>query len=334
MPNLFFDLSHEERLALIRQANRQFQLSDMMIEKDLWVCWLLEKIFALPVQMAFKGGTSLSKVFNLIRRFSEDCDVTIDYRHFMPPLDFQQLSRSQLKKVSEQLKEHLKEYAANVVVPYLQQEIENTFPQQRFELTLDAEGEQLRFYYPSVIHTFPDYLRDHVLIEFGIRNSTEPCEKYQIHPYLAETVGEHFILPKPWINTLSPMRTFWEKATLMHVECHRERFTQTPERLSRHWYDLFMLNSSPIGQEALTQTSLLKSVIEHKKAFFNASYANYDACLSGQFRLIPTEVRLEHLQQDYEQMAKAGMFHDVPPSFEDIQASLKTLEDKINQQFA
>lgn len=330
MTNSFFNLSHEEQLALIRQASRQFQLSDMMIEKDLWVCWLLEKIFALPVQMAFKGGTSLSKVFSLIQRFSEDCDVTIDYRHFMPPLDFQHLSRTQLKKISEQLKNNLKEYAATVVLPYLQQEITAAFPGQRFEMTLDAVGEQLRFYYPSVIHTFPGYLRDHVLIEFGVRNSTEPCEKYQIQPYLAQIVDDSFQLPKPWVNTLSPLRTFWEKATLIHVECHRERFTQTPERLSRHWYDLFMLDSSGIGEQALAQLELLDSVVEHKKAFFNASYANYDECLVGKFRLIPTEIDLGHLEQDYVQMVKAGMFHEEPPLFNHIQTALKNLENKMN----
>ncbi len=104
------------------------------------------------------------------------------------------------------------------------------------------------------------YLRDHVLVEFGIRNSTEPCENHQIVPYLIHSIGSEIIVPKPVINTLSPIRTFWEKVTLIHVECHRERLHQTPERLSRHWYDLYMLSHSHIGVEALERLDILESV--------------------------------------------------------------------------
>lgn len=127
------------------------------------------------------------------------------------------------------------------------------------------------------------------------------------------------------------MRTFWEKATLIHVECHRERLLNTPERLSRHWYDLFMLNNSWVGEQALSTNEILKSVIEHKKAFFNASYANYDDCLSGKFRLIPGEPYVVNLEKDFMQMIEAGMFHEHPPKFDKITEGLKILERAINK---
>lgn len=351
MNNNFFNLLPDEQAALIKMAGDRLDMPDMIIEKDFWVCWLLEKLFALPIQMAFKGGTSLSKVFNLIKRFSEDCDVTIDYRNFQDEIDFEKISRTQLRKTSDRLKEELKNYISKTVLPYLQEQISTTFPDKSFKITLSEDGEQLRFYYPSVCINYSvtnnnkkmvtdgnylvfggnTYLRDHVLIEFGIRNSTEPCEKHPIIPYLSQVIKHDIDLPNPMINTLSPVRTFWEKATLIHVECHRDRMTNTPERLSRHWYDLFILNNSWVGEQALSNSEILKNVIQHKIAFFNASYANYNACLSGNFRLIPESSYLENLEKDIARMLEAGMFHESPAEFEKIIESLKNLEITINQ---
>ena len=110
----FFTLSSNEQLAIIRKASDKFDLPEIIIEKDLWICWVLEKLFSLPVQMVFKGGTSLSKVFGLIKRFSEDCDITIDYRNFQKDIDLSSLNRSQLKKLSDQLKEQIREYVGSV----------------------------------------------------------------------------------------------------------------------------------------------------------------------------------------------------------------------------
>lgn len=331
MAKHFFSLSTDEQAALIQQAGVRLDLTDLIIEKDLWVCWLLEQIFALPIHAAFKGGTSLSKVFGLINRFSEDCDITIDYRNFKPDLKLADLNRTQLKKISAELKAQLQSYIAKVVLPYLQEQVAKLFQEETFEIELSEDGEQLRFYYPSLINPLRGYLRDHVLIEFGVRNSTEPCEKHRVVSYLAQSNPDPFILPNPVVDALSPIRTFWEKATLIHVECHRNRFSTTPERLSRHWYDLFMLNNAWVGPEALSHLEILKSVIEHKKAFFNASYTHYDDCLSGKFLLVPTGVALENLKQDFKQMLAAGMFHKLPPTFKTIIEGLEQLENRLNR---
>lgn len=330
MRNSFFCLPLEEKLALIRKIAEHLDVSDLIIEKDLWICWLLEKLFALPIHMAFKGGTSLSKVFNLINRFSEDCDITVDYRFFRHELDLEKISRSQLKKISEELKKQLQDYISKTLLPFLQSQALQFFPNQNFELQLSEDGEQLRFYYPSIINLSHGYLRDHVLIEFGIRNSTEPCEKHQIFPYLIHVVGKNISLPAPVVDTLSPLRTFWEKATLIHVECHRERLVKTPERLSRHWYDLFMLNQAWVGEQAIFRNDILKSVLEYKKAFFNASYANYDDCWNGKLKLIPTPENQKIIILDFAKMINAAMFYKEPPSFITIIESLKNLEIKIN----
>jgi hypothetical protein len=332
MKNNFFHLPVAKRLALIRLAGDRLDVSDMIIEKDFWVCWLLEKLFALPIKMAFKGGTSLSKVFGLIKRFSEDIDITVDYLNFKQKLDLTCTSRAQLKKIGDQLKKQLKTYVTGTILPYFQQQIAEMDMAKSFAVTVSDDGEQLRFYYPSITSEQLDYLRDHVLLEFGVRNSTEPCEKHIITPYLTQVVDHDISLPKPMIDTLSPLRTFWEKATLIHVECHRANLTRTPERLSRHWYDLFMLYNSRVGEQALSRIDILQDVLEHKKAFFNASYANYDNCLNGKFRLTPIEQHQTSLVQDFKRMIVAGMFYgDLPPAFDNILESLKSLEKAINE---
>lgn len=332
MHNSFFNLAKEERQLIISKAADQMDVSEMIIEKDLWVCWLLEQLFTLPTRMVFKGGTSLSKVFNVIKRFSEDCDITIDYRDFAEQeIDLEKISRSQLKKISQGLKIQLKQFVNNSVLPLLENKIETQFPEQEFEIVLSEDGEKLEFYYPSIMADSIVYFRDHVLIEFGIRNSTEPCEEHQIIPYLTNSIGSEILVPKPMINTLSPIRTFWEKVTLIHVECHRERLHQTPERLSRHWYDLYMLHHSPIGAEALERLDLLESVLEYKRAFFNASYANYDDCENSKLRLLPSSENLKALSKDYDRMIDANMFYQKPPIFTEIIAVLQALESTINQ---
>lgn len=331
MKHDFFRLPLEKQSLLIRKAGDQFDIPDTIIEKDLWICWLLEKLFALPIKMAFKGGTSLSKAFDLIKRFSEDVDITIDYLNFIPKFNLKDINRTQLKRINNQLKEQLTIYISKTVLPYFQKQMMKILPKESFEVTLSDNGEQLRFYYSNMTNQQSHYLRDHILIEFGIRNNTEPCKKLSITPYLAHVVDNSIRLPSPIIDVLSPIRTFWEKATLIHVECHRHRLGKTPDRLSRHWYDLHMLNQSWVGQQALSQTDILKNVLEHKKAFFYASYAHYDDCLKKNFRLIPEKNHQMNLTRDFNRMITAGMFYeDSLPPFSDIIASLKDLEDTIN----
>ncbi len=330
--NDFFKLMIDDQKAILISAEEQLSIPASIIEKDLWVCWLLEQVFQLPYQMAFKGGTSLSKVFNLIHRFSEDIDITIDYTNFKSNIDLKTTSRSQLKKISEQLKQQLIELTRNKIMFHIQRVISALQIDNKVDVDLSENGEQIKVYYPSILSDKIGYLRNHVLLEFGIRNSTEPCESCNISSMLENAFSNAEIqLPKATINVLSPIRTFWEKATLMHLECHRHRLDHLPDRLSRHWYDLAMLINSDIGKQALNRPDILESVVEHKKAFFNASYADYDDCLNGKFLLLPDSKGINHLKNDYQKMHIAGLFIGEPVSFDSIVERLLETQEKINK---
>lgn len=334
MPESFMHLDAREQSQIYRALAPQLSRTPFVLEKDVWVCWVLRTLFTMPdrLQMAFKGGTSLSKVFGAIMRFSEDVDITLDYRSLDAAFDpfAAGVSRNRLKKFSEDLKSFVRDHTHDVVEPYFQRMLRESFDYEGFQLEVSEDGEQIRLHYPSVLEIPGDYLGNRVLIEFGGRNITEPNAEHEVRPDIAQHVPE-LDLPRSTVSVLSPARTFWEKATLIHVECQRNGFRKGAERLSRHWYDLAMLANIAHGQAALADRALLADVVKHKKAFYNTSYANYDACLAGQIRLIPEDAALGALRDDFKRMIDAGMFIGEPPAFEAIVDRLRALETTINQ---
>lgn len=313
MPESFLHLDAQEQSQIYRALAPQMARSPVVLEKDVWVCWVLQALFTMPgrLPMAFKGGTSLSKVFGAIARFSEDVDITLDYRGLDGYFDpfAEGVSKTRLKKFSDDLKSFVRDHAFDVVAPHIQKILVAEFDSDAaaFRLELSENGEQMRLHYPSVLEAPGDYMGNSVLIEFGGRNITEPNAEYNVEPDIAPYVTS-LAFPRSTVSVLSPARTFWEKATLMHVECQRNEFRASAERLSRHWYDLAMLADRDHGQVAIEDRALLADVVKHKKVFYNASYANYDACLTGQLRLIPEDAVLAALHDDFQRMIGAGMF--------------------------
>ncbi|MFA6037494.1 MAG: nucleotidyl transferase AbiEii/AbiGii toxin family protein [Legionellales bacterium] len=332
MQENYFELNKQDQKAILKSASMQLNKTEHVLEKDIWVCWALEKLFSMPEAhpMAFKGGTSLSKVYNIINRFSEDIDITLDYRHFDKTFDpfGKNVSNNQMRKFSDLLKSHVKEYCYNTIVPYFKNELKSLPNSHQYEVKVDDTGEQVWISYQSVTAQENKYLKPEILIEFGGRNVIDPNEKHYIEPDVA-AITQGVIYPKTEAIILSPARTFWEKATLIHVECNRNTFKQNSERLSRHWYDLAKLAAHAWGQSAINNRVLLADVIQHKKAFFNTSYANYDACLIGKFQLIPDEQSLYELYKDYQQMVVAGMIYE-EIDFGEIFDSIFEIEKLIN----
>jgi len=281
--------------------------------------------------MAFKGGTSLSKVYGVIDRFSEDIDVTLDYRTLVAvpdPFDAQ-LSKTQLRKLGEKLKAALRTHSHERIVPFLREAmLRSTGAEGTVEVSDD--GEKVRLHYPSALMERDAYITESVLLELGGRNITEPNEEKEVRPYLADCGFELVDFESAAVDVLSPARTFWEKATLAHAECNRNEVRANAHRLSRHWYDLAQLADHEIGRSALANRALLEDVVKHKQVFFSSSFARYDACLEGALRLLPDGDALGALRRDYEDMRAAGMFSGNAPQFDSIAERLARLEQEIN----
>jgi hypothetical protein len=333
MPEAFLRLPLPEQAEILNGLAPELGRAAVVLEKDVWVCWVLQQLFQMPgrLPMAFKGGTSLSKVFDAINRFSEDVDVTLDYRGFgsdIDPFDAK-TSKTQIKKLSDSLKGFVRDHAHGVAAPYFTEQLRAQSESEHARIEINENGEELRIYYPSALDSTPGYVGNSVLIEIGGRNISEPNAEHNVRPYIADRLPD-LDMPSAMVTVLSPARTFWEKATLIHVECHRPDLKADAHRQSRHWYDLALLADHDIGRQALADRALLADVVKHKKVFFGAGYANYDACHTGAMRLLPDQRLLDAVASDLRAMIDAGMFYGERPSFEKIIGRLRALESEIN----
>lgn len=329
----FLRLPIEDQRDILRAMSIQMGWSSQVLYKDIWVCWVLRELFAshMGVHMAFKGGTSLSKVFQAIQRFSEDVDVTLDYRDLAPDAKVDIFSPSTSKNAKKRFSEALKGQVRNHVHGVLYPALSNSFSEitdgaGRTELSDD--GEKLWFRYPAATEADTGYIGDWILVEFGGRNAIEPNDRHRIAPMIAEKLPD-LTFPESRVMVLAPERTFWEKATLIHVECNRQQLND-PNRMSRHLYDLVMLSRGEIGTNALNNRPLLEDVVRYKRVFFDASYAHYDDCLTGHFRLVPEEPLRSNLKHDYESMQSARMFNADVPGFDTLMQELHAIESSIN----
>ncbi len=333
MPEQFLHLPVGDRREILQTAATRLGQQATVLEKDVWACWTLQTLFSMPDAhpMAFKGGTSLSKIYGAINRFSEDVDVTLDYRAFDDDFDpfAANASNNAVKKFSKRLKGYVLQYASDVVVPYIEDQLKALPRPEEYGIEVSDDGEKIRVQYPSAVEGGDDYLKSSILIELGGRNVIDPNERHTVTPDISALVTD-LDLPSGEVVVLSPERTFWEKATLIHVECNREEFKSDAHRLSRHWYDLQMLATHDSGKAAINNRALFEDVVRHKQVFFNASYANYEACLANELRLIPGEDAIAELRTDYEKMLGAGMMYGGSPSFDDIIAGIRKIEREAN----
>ncbi len=334
MAEPYLSLKAAEQKEILQTAAARLGRRAAVLEKDIWVCWVLRTLFSIPDHhpMAFKGGTSLSKVYGIIDRFSEDVDVTLDYRYFDDDFDpfSESASGTKIKQFSDRLKSYVKSYAHDVVVPALADEALVLATSGRHEIRFDESGEKVWFSYPSVVETQDDYLTSEVLLEFGGRNVIDPNEQHEIGPDVAP-VTQGVDYPVAVVTVLSPSRTFWEKATLIHVECNRRHLRNSPDRLVRHWYDLTCLARHDAGKSAISNRALLEDVVRHKQIFFNAGYARYDECLGGRLRLIPDDDGVLGLKADYGAMLSAGMLSAKAPEFNTLIEQIHDIEIEVNR---
>ncbi|OAH19927.1 hypothetical protein AX289_28670 [Methylorubrum populi] len=337
-------LPADDRAALFGEAGAGRGVADTIIEKDFWVCWTLRRLFGLPkgtvATLVFKGGTSLSKAFGAIRRFSEDIDLSFDraelgYTGDRDP-EKDGISRKQAARLIDDLVGDVERHIAERLVPALRAAIVEQLGEPangEWTLEIDAgDAQTVNFHYPTALPTTEyegmAYITPRVKLELGARGDPWPTEVKVIRPYAADDYPDFFEDPNTGVTVLSAKRTFWEKATALHAEAHRPADSPTPQYFSRHYYDLAMLLDTAEGQAASADFGLLEQVAKHKAIFFRSGWASYDTARPGSLRLLPDEARLKDLRVDYKAMAPM-MFDDTPPSFDDILSEISKFQEEI-----
>lgn len=338
-------LPADDRAALFGESGATRGVANTIIEKDFWVCWTLKRLFGLKqgdaASLVFKGGTSLSKAFSAIRRFSEDIDLSFDRADlgYTGDRDPEQdgISRKKSSQLIEDLVRDVEQHIADKLLPALRAAIAQqlgTPTKGEWSLEIDANDAQtVNFHYPPALpaaeYTGMAYITPRVKLELGARGDPWPTEEKVIRPYAAEDYPDFFENPDCTVTVLSAQRTFWEKATALHAEAHRPAESPTPQYFSRHYYDLAMLLGTEEGKAAATDFDLLAQVAKHKSIFFRSSWSNYGTARPGTLRLMPNAARIKDLRTDYREMAPM-MFDEQPTDFDDILARIEKFEKATN----
>ncbi|MFA7083084.1 MAG: nucleotidyl transferase AbiEii/AbiGii toxin family protein [Arcobacteraceae bacterium] len=324
--NKVANLAKEQRSELFTQSALKMSTTKAIIEKDFWVVWVLDKIFAdsrLNKILMFKGGTSLSKVFNLIGRFSEDIDLILDWTEITKiDLTKTAASKSQQVKLNETINNDAKVYIKEQLLPILKEILSS-----QCVCVIDETNEyNIEVTYPS---TFKDrYLRPQILLEIGPLASWLPSDSFTISSYASSCFPKVFEQVFVKVNAIIAKRTFWEKATILHQETNREENKLLPPRYSRHYYDLALMARSEVKDEALNDFTLLAQVVDFKNKFYPSTWAKFDDAKKGTIKLVPSIYRFATLKNDYKEMQ--DMIFDKKLSFEEIIDTLQELEDEIN----
>lgn len=314
-------------------------LQAVSVEKDFWVCWTLRELFSLlgvGEHLTFKGGTSLSKAWKLIERFSEDIDLVVDKEALGFGGDAapdKAPSQKQRKVRLESLMDACQAWVQGILQPALAERIESTLGPTGWLLEVDPEmpdGQCLLFHYPSVFSPeAAGYVRPVVKIELGARSDDWPNETRSIQPYVIEQFPALDPDATCSVRVLAAERTFWEKACLLHEETFRPADKPRKPRMARHYYDLWCLLRAGVGVKALVQAELFKRVVEHREVFFRFSWVDYSTHKPGTFRLVPPNDHLSHWKADHHAML-GPMFFGETPTFDELIAAVAEFEKAFN----
>lgn len=330
----------ERHLAFVETAARM-GVSPLIVEKDFWVCWCLGRLFEMPGLPGhiFKGGTSLSKVYGLIHRFSEDIDISINRAE----LGFEKEHDPAAKDLSGKQRQKLREELAGACATFIETEMLPRF-QGACHSILETEGwsavmderdldrQSVLFQYPTSLPEYQTgaYMRPNVLLEFGCRGDQWPSKEATIRPFVATEFPALIRNPQAKVIVLDAERTFWEKVTLIHAENHRPEDRPSRERLSRHYSDVAEIFRSELGAKAVANTALLDQVVEHKRIFFPSGWAHYDTAKPGSMKLAPSAEAEKRLRSDYEGMRE--MFFGEVEDFDTVMAAIRELETVLNSE--
>jgi hypothetical protein len=336
MPESYFSLSKDDQKEALETASSKTGLPPYLLEKDIWVVWALSALFQSNAAslLTFKGGTSLSKAYKAIHRFSEDIDLTCDIHQFIPEIGHGSPippNRSQADKWTEKVRKNLPGWIEGKIKPIIEQALKHAGIKAHLEIS-GKEKEKLIIHYPAAVKSV-DYVSQTVQLEFGARSTGEPHEKRPIVCDIASQIPS-VLFPTATPNVMLVERTFWEKATAIHVYCRQSDIPS--DRFSRHWYDLFEISNTGYYSKAISDGELALNVAQHKEMFFREKDSsgiaiNYSQAIEGKIELVPKGKSHDNLATDYKKMTESGLIQD-PPSFKKITTRCGEIESKINHQ--
>lgn len=338
MPDSYFNLSPADRLEVLRIAASSSGRPAHILEKDIGVVVTLDALYqsSLGKHLVFKGGTSLSKAYKVINRFSEDIDLTHDIRELIPELvqnapDSLPPNRSQADKWRDAINARLPEWIEGQVVPALQKHFKAIGLSGKITLSFKPGAHSVSIDFGRLAPE-SEYIPAAIKLDFGARSTGEPAEVHQVACDIADHVAE-VEFPKASPRVMLPQRTFYEKATAAHVYCRQDK--PEAERFSRHWHDLARLDSTGYAKKALDDLKLADEVAAHKRFFFrevdvSGEAIDYRAAVRGAMQLVPDSKRRANLKADYEKMIEERILLDEGEPFSDLMDKCSELEKRAN----
>lgn len=336
----FANLAAEEQVAYFEQTAEKMNLPGHLVEKDFWVCFTLHALFSLgdfKDHLTFKGGTSLSKVYKAIERFSEDIDFAVsrDCLGFggddAPDVDG--ISGEEQKRRLAKLGEACLEKVKSELLPSLNTSLEKKLTRDGWKLELkedEKQNQQIYFKYPkSRLTKEASYNPPYVRIELTARTDNHPAKLATILPFVAENFESAISQPAVVVNVLKAERTFWEKVTILHQFHFQEDPARIANEFSRHYYDVMQLDSKGFSDSAIEEIELLPEVADHKKTYYKQAWARYDLARNHKtLELIPHDNIVSTIRADYEAMQE--MMFGETPTFDAILVCLRQLKERIN----
>lgn len=323
-------LDRREREELFLSTAYDVKLPEAMAEKDFWVCWTLDYLFhkcPWAGKLAFKGGTSLSKCYGLIERFSEDIDLILDWRvlGYTASYPWAERSKTSQDKINKEMDTKTGEFLRNLFLPQLKADFSRLLS-DLFDLYInDDEPQTVCFAYPRIFNN--QAIISVVRMEIGALAAWTPTETTTITSYAADRYPQAFRIPSTSVLTVMGERTFWEKVTILHKEAFRTN-GKFPSRYSRYYYDLYCMDKSNIKERAYADLELLDRVVSFKSRFYPANAARYDLAKPGTMKLMPPDDCISILVEDYGHMK--NMIFGEKPTFEEILNTLRRMEAEIN----
>ena len=339
--------SERERRDLFLATANRLGTAEQNAEKDFWVCWTLDALFndlaAGGPRLLFKGGTSLSKGYGLIERFSEDIDITVFREDIGQPATVEELEELSGKKRAARL-DAIRGACQEYIRGPLQQQMDTLLrraldaarlPADRGRVELDADdadGQSLLLWYPTVTAAGNDYIRRAIKIESGAKSALDPHAPVTIRPFVADDVAGRDLSVHN-VTTVDPSRTFWDKVVILHGL--RRWFERRGElkgggqRVSRHYYDVYRLLASEAGRKAADDLEMAQDCVRHARMFFNRPDFDLASATPGSFALAPHDKMLDVLRRDYEAMA--GMIFGAVPRIDDVLSAISEFEQRLNR---